>query len=118
MAIDMEGTWYTIPSHSNVIERDHYTGGGLMVWAGIMQDTHTPLHVFDNGPVNAQRYRQEVLEPYVRLFRDAVGPEFIFMDDNARAYRVLMVDEYLGNEDIQRIAWQANFSDLNRIEHA
>ena len=63
-----------------IIERDHYAGGGLIVWAGIMQDTRTPLHVFDNGSVNAQRYRQEVLEPYVRLFRGAVGPEFIFMD--------------------------------------
>ena len=48
-----------------------------------MQDTRTPLHVFDNGSVNAQRYRQEVLEPYVHLFRGAVSPEFIFMDDNA-----------------------------------
>ena len=68
---------------SNIIERDHYAGGGLMVWPGIMQDTCTPLHVFDNGSVNDQRYRQEVLEPYVSLFRGAVGPEFIFMDDNA-----------------------------------
>ena len=51
--------------------------------------------------MNAQRYRQEVLEPYVRLFRGAVGPEFIFMDDNARAHRALLVDEYLESEDIQ-----------------
>ena len=44
---------------------------------------------FDSGFVNAQRYRQEVLEPYARLFRGAVGPEFIFMDDSARAHRAL-----------------------------
>lgn len=55
-----------------------------MVWAGIMQDTRTPLH----GSVNAQRYRQEILQPYVRLFRGAAGPEFVFMDDNARPHRV------------------------------
>ena len=72
-----------------------------MVWAGIMQDTRTPLHVFDNGFVNAQRYRKGVLAPYVRLFRGAVSPKFIFTDDNARAYRALMVDEYLESEDTQ-----------------
>ena len=57
-------------------------------------------------------------EPYVRLFRGAVGPEFIFMDDNARAHRALMVDEYLESEDIQRMAWPANSPALNPIEHA
>ena len=89
-----------------------------MFWAGIMQDTRIPFHVFDNGSVNTQRYRQEVLEHYVRLSRCAVGSKFIFMDDNARAHRVLIVDEYLESEDIQRMAWTANSPDLNPIEHA
>ena len=71
------------------------------------------IHVFDNGSVNAQKYRQEV-----RFFRGAVGPEFIFMDDNARAHRVLMVDEYLESEDTGRMARLENSSDLNPIEHA
>ena len=57
-------------------------------------------------------------EPYVRLFRGAVGPEFIFMDDNARAHRALMVDEYLESEDIQRMAWSAYSPDLYPIERA
>ncbi|XP_055950866.1 uncharacterized protein LOC129984948 [Argiope bruennichi] len=88
----MEGTWNPIPS------QQHYRKGPLCWWrthglGRIMQDTRTPLHVFDNGSVNAQKYRQEVLEPYVRLFRGAVGPEFIFMDDNALPHRALMVDE-------------------------
>ena len=60
------------------------------------------LHAFDNGSVNAQRYRQEVLEPYVGLFRGAVSPEFIIMDGNVRAHRVLMVDECMESENIQR----------------
>ncbi|GBN36424.1 hypothetical protein AVEN_112991-1, partial [Araneus ventricosus] len=37
----------------------------------------------------------EILEPYVRLFRGAVGPEFILMDNNARPHRALLVDEFL-----------------------
>ena len=83
-----------------------------------MQDTRTPLHVLDTGSVNAQRYRQEILEPYVRLFRDAVGPQFIFMDDNARLHKVRLVEDYLESEDIHRMDWPAKSPDLNPIEHA
>ena len=52
---------------SSIIERDDSDGGGRIVWAGIMQDTRTPLHLFHTGSVNAQRFRQEILEPYVLL---------------------------------------------------
>ncbi|GFU96535.1 DDE_3 domain-containing protein [Trichonephila clavipes] len=41
----------------------------------------TPLHVFERGSVSGVRYRDEVLEPYVRLFRGVCGPRFILMDD-------------------------------------
>ncbi|GBN66926.1 hypothetical protein AVEN_67930-1 [Araneus ventricosus] len=58
---------------SNVLEIDHYGGVGLMVWADIMLDGRTPLHVFERGAVTGVRYRDEILEPYVRLFRGAVG---------------------------------------------
>lgn len=102
---------------SNVREIDHYGGGGLMVWAGIMLDGRTPLHVFDSGTVTGVRYRDEVLEPYVRLFRGAVGPEFILMDDNARPHRALLLDEFLESEDIRRMDWPSRSPDLNPIEH-
>ncbi|GBM73355.1 hypothetical protein AVEN_37604-1 [Araneus ventricosus] len=78
---------------SNVHQIDHY--GGLMVWAGIMLDGRTPLHVFERGTVTGVRSRDEILEPYVRLFRGAVSPEFILMDNNARPHRALLVDEFL-----------------------
>ncbi|GBN60330.1 Transposable element Tcb2 transposase [Araneus ventricosus] len=81
---------------SNVREIDHYGGGGLMVWVGIMLDGRTPLHILERGV----RYRDEILETYVRLFRGAVGPEFILMDDNARPHRALLVDEFLERERI------------------
>ncbi|GBN89464.1 hypothetical protein AVEN_258462-1 [Araneus ventricosus] len=108
------GTHY-LPS--NVREIDHYGEGGLMVWAGIMLDGRTPLHVFERGTVIGARYRDEILEPYVRLFKGAVGPEFILMDDNARPHRALLVDEFLESENIRRIDWPARSPDLNPIEH-
>ncbi|GBM39741.1 Transposable element Tc1 transposase [Araneus ventricosus] len=106
---------------SNVSEIDHYGGGGLMVWAGIILDGRTPLHVFERGTVTGVRYWDEILEPYVRLeryvFKGAVGLEFILMDDNARPHRALLVDEFLESEDIRRMDWPARSPDLNPIEH-
>ncbi|GFV11550.1 transposable element Tc3 transposase [Trichonephila clavipes] len=83
-----------------------------------MMDGFTDLYFFDMGSVTAQRYRDEVLEPYVRLFRGAVGPDFIFMDDNAPCHRAVLIDDFLETENIQRMSWPANSPDLNHIEHA
>ncbi|GBM87414.1 hypothetical protein AVEN_97919-1 [Araneus ventricosus] len=88
-----------------------------MVWAGIMLDGQTPLHVFERGTVTGVRYRDEILEPYVRLFRGAVCPEFILMDDNARPHRAFLVDKFLESEDIRRMDWPAIPPDLNPTEH-
>ncbi|GBO13859.1 hypothetical protein AVEN_267484-1 [Araneus ventricosus] len=90
---------------------------GLMVWAGIMLHGRTPLHVFERGTVTGVRYRDEILEPHVRLFRGAVGPEFILTEDNARPHRALLVGEFLESEDIRRMDWPARSPDLNPIEH-
>ncbi|GFX73667.1 transposable element Tcb2 transposase [Trichonephila clavipes] len=47
----------------------------------------------------------------------AIGPDFIFMDDNARPHRTLAVEELLESEDITRMDWPAYSPDLNPIEH-
>ncbi|GFT86147.1 uncharacterized protein TNCV_3257411 [Trichonephila clavipes] len=38
-------------------------------------------------------YRDVILEQHVRLFRGAMGAEFLFMDNNARPHRANIVDE-------------------------
>ncbi|GFV63629.1 transposable element Tcb2 transposase [Trichonephila clavipes] len=100
----------------NITEIHHFPSRGVMVWAGIMMDGHTDFHFFDTGPVTAQRYRDEVLEPYVHLFRGAVGPDLIFMDDNASCHRAVLIDYFLETENIQRMSWPANSPDLNPME--
>ncbi|GFU31572.1 transposable element Tc1 transposase [Trichonephila clavipes] len=55
--------------------------------------------------------------PHVRLFRGAIGPDFLFMDDNVRPHRTLTVEELLESEDITRMDWTAYSPDLNPIEH-
>ncbi|GFV51774.1 transposable element Tcb1 transposase [Trichonephila clavipes] len=62
-------------------------------------------------------YRDVILEQHVRLFRGAIGAEFLFMDDNARPHRANIVDECLQSKDITRRDWPAYSPDLNRIEH-
>ncbi|GFS50022.1 transposable element Tcb1 transposase [Trichonephila clavipes] len=58
-----------------------------------------------------------ILEQHVRLFRGAMGAEFLFMEDNARPHRANIVDECLQSEDIIRMDWPAYSPDLNPIEH-
>ncbi|GFW06190.1 e3 ubiquitin-protein ligase HUWE1 [Trichonephila clavipes] len=78
----------------NITERHHFSSRGVMVRAGIIMDGCTDLHFFDMGCATAPRYRDEVLEPYVRLFRGAVDPDFIFMDDNAPCHRAVLIDDF------------------------
>ncbi|GFU72954.1 transposable element Tcb2 transposase [Trichonephila clavipes] len=67
----------------NIQEKDRYPTCSIKVWAGIMINGRTRLHVVANGTMTGQRYIDEVLLPHVRLFRDADGDKFDFMDDNA-----------------------------------
>ncbi|GBM11616.1 hypothetical protein AVEN_180162-1 [Araneus ventricosus] len=75
------GTRYRAP---NIFERDHYRGGGILVWAGIATNGRTNLYVFAGGSVTAVQYPDEILHPLVRPFIAAMGTDAIFMDDNAR----------------------------------
>ncbi|GFY14879.1 transposable element Tcb2 transposase [Trichonephila clavipes] len=102
---------------SNINEKHHYGGPGVLVWGGIMLNGRNELHIFDRGSVMGDRYCKEVLLLHVRLLRGAIGPDFIFMDDNARPHRTLTVEELLVSKDITRMDWPAYSPDLNPIEH-
>ncbi|GFS71534.1 transposable element Tcb2 transposase [Trichonephila clavipes] len=101
----------------NIQEKDRYPTCNIMVWAGIMINGRTRLHVVANGTMTGQRYIDEVLLPHVRLFRGAVGDKFVFMDDNAKCHRTLAVQDCLDREGIQRLVWPARSPDLNPIEN-
>ena len=42
------------------------------------------LYVIWDGPLTAERYRDEILHPFVRAYAGAVGQNFVLMDDDAR----------------------------------
>ncbi|GFW84046.1 uncharacterized protein TNCV_1662131 [Trichonephila clavipes] len=86
---------------SNTVERHSYRGGGILVWAGISLGGHTDLHVFHGGTVTGLRYRDEILDPYVRPYAAAICNDFILMDDNARPHRARIVEEYLEDHGLE-----------------
>ncbi|GFW55201.1 DDE_3 domain-containing protein [Trichonephila clavipes] len=40
------------------------------------------LHFFERGTLTVVSYKDEILEPYVRLFTSAVGSDLILIDDH------------------------------------
>ncbi|GFX30184.1 uncharacterized protein TNCV_1962911 [Trichonephila clavipes] len=73
----------------NIQEKDRYPTCSIMVWAGIMIDGLTRLHMVANGTMTGQRYIDEVLLPH----------------------------DCLDSEGIQRLVWPARSPDLNPIEN-
>ncbi|GBN74571.1 hypothetical protein AVEN_32020-1 [Araneus ventricosus] len=108
------GTRYRAP---NIVERDHYRRGGLLVWAGIATKVRTDLYVFAVGSITAVRYRDEIIHPLVRPFIAAMGADSIFMDDNALPHRARLVRSYLESETIPQMPRPARSPDLNPIKH-
>ncbi|GFX72807.1 transposable element Tcb1 transposase [Trichonephila clavipes] len=100
----------------NTIERHRYGGAGWLVWGGNILGSRTDLRV-QSVTMTGHIYRDVILEQHVRLFRGAMGAEFLFMDDNTRPHRANIVDECLQSEDITRMDWPTYSPDLNPIEH-
>ncbi|GFV55584.1 transposable element Tc3 transposase [Trichonephila clavipes] len=100
----------------NTIERHRYGAAGWLVWGGIIFGSRTDLHV-QSVPMTGHIYRNVLLEQHVRLFRGAIGVEFLFMDDNARPHRANIVDECLQSVGITCMDFPAYSPDLNPIEH-
>ncbi|GFX34624.1 transposable element Tcb2 transposase [Trichonephila clavipes] len=87
---------------SNIIERNRNGGRGVLVWGGIRLGSRTDLHIFDAGSVNGTRYCNEILLPYVRVFRGGMGLQFLFMDDNVPCHCTVATEQLLDSEDIER----------------
>ncbi|GFW87401.1 transposable element Tcb2 transposase [Trichonephila clavipes] len=79
--------------------------------------SRTDLHIFDAGSVSGTLHCNEILLSYLRLFRGAMGLQFLFMDDNAPCHRTVAAKQLLESEDIERMDWPARSPDLSPIEH-
>ncbi|GFX94158.1 uncharacterized protein TNCV_4292031 [Trichonephila clavipes] len=73
-----------------------------------MLDGH--IHRFVYETMTAVKYSKRGLKDLCsHLFKDAISPDFVIMDDNARHIELVQqVDEFLESEDIRRMARYCN----------
>ena len=88
---------------SNLHERDAYGRGSVCIWVDISLRGRTNLYVFPRGVVNAQVYRDDIFDAYVRPYAGAIDDAFLLQDDNARPHRAHIVDDFLQQETIMRM---------------
>ncbi|GFV60233.1 DDE_3 domain-containing protein [Trichonephila clavipes] len=69
---------------------------------GIILGFRTHLHV-QIRTMTCQIHRDVILKQHVRLFRGAMGAEFVFMDCNAHPLRANITNDCLLLEDITRM---------------
>ncbi|GFU10295.1 transposable element Tcb2 transposase [Trichonephila clavipes] len=98
-------------------ESVRFGGGGVLVYGGIAIDGCTDLYIIRDGPLTARRYRDEILSPIVVPYAEAIGDDFILMDDNCRPHHANLVEDFLFEEGIVRMELPACSPDMNPIEH-
>ena len=69
----------------NLLQTVAYGGGSLMVWGGIFLNNKTDL-IFIRGNLTAERYVEEVVQNHSLPFAHEIGPDFVLMQDGARAH--------------------------------
>lgn len=107
-----------VPRHRRLVQEVHpFRGGTVCVWGGICYDGRTDLLVIP-GNMNSEVYLNQVINNIVPEFHAAVGPGFLFLDDNARPHRSMAVMDAIETNGIPHLALPALSPDLNPIEHA
>ncbi|GFX33627.1 transposable element Tcb2 transposase [Trichonephila clavipes] len=86
-----------------VHESVRFGGGGVLLYGGISIDGCTDLYIIRDVPLNARRYRNEILRPIVVPYAAAIGDNFSLMDDNCRPHRANLVEDFFFEEGIVRM---------------
>ena len=87
-----------------------------MVCGGISLTGKMKL-VLTGGNLNAERYRDEILQPVAIPYLHSLGLNSILQDDNARPQGAGVLRDYLQNLGVERMEGPASSPDLNIIEH-
>ena len=74
--------------------RDRYDSD-VLVWAGVMHNDRTPVHIFEVGSVTLERYYREIILDHVFLYMDIVKSDFLFIDGKTRRHRNFKVSSNL-----------------------
>lgn len=101
----------------NFMPNEPFGRGSKMFWAGISFDGRTELVPIHARAMNAEFYIENILQVHVMPYAPFIGPDFIFMQDNARPHVARACIEYLNEVRIEVMNWPARSPDLNPIEH-
>ena len=87
-----------------------------MVWGGISLNNKTDLN-FIQGNLTAESY-VEVVQNHIPPFAHEIGPDFVLMQDGARAHTSRVTTRFLEDSGIQVMDWPPRSPELNNcIEH-
>lgn len=104
-------------SQACITPRVAFGGGSIMFWGGISWEARTELVVVRGRGLTSTRYIEEILQDQVMPYMPFIGPQALFMQDNARPHKARCVMDYLNTVHIHSIEWPARSPDLNIIEH-
>ena len=85
-----------------------------MVSVGISLEYST---IYRRGSVTPVWYRDELLDPFVKLYAAEVSLSFILMDDYTFCKRAAVVDYFMKSDEIVRMEGPAYLPDLNSNEN-
>ena len=87
-----------------------------MVWRGISQNNKTDL-IFIRGNLTAERYVDGVVQNHSPPIAYEIGPDFVLMQDGAKAHTSRVTTRFFEDSGIQIMDWLPRSPDLNCIEH-
>lgn len=80
-----------------------------------MHNGRIPLNIFDGGVITAVLHQNS--PGSWSSFSNAVCPDFLLMEDNARPHKIIEVSSTLVGGEIQRMAWPAYSLEPSPMEH-
>ena len=96
----------------NLLQTVAYGGGSLKVWGGISLNNKTDL-ILIRGNLTAERYVEGVVQNHILPFAHEIGPNFVLMQDGARAHTSRVTTCFLEDSEIQVMDWPPRSPDLN-----
>ena len=99
---------------ANVLQRDRFGGGSIMVWEGISKNAWTDL-VTVAGTLTAVRCCQQIVTPYILPFNRRHNATL--QQENARCHTARYTMDLLQRNNVNVLDWPAQSPDLSPIEH-
>ena len=114
----MHGSLFDASLFNHAIVQKDYVGVRYMLHTGVGRHypkCKTLLLIFERDNISLERYCKEIIMDHVRLFRGAIGQEYMFVKNNVNPHRNAETPNTVEREDISRIQWLAYSWDLNLL---